>query len=158
MIVSLVAAVNALQLMASRIPYALSRDGFLPAVVGRVNAGGTPLPALLLGTAVSVTFVLTNTFETALALIAFFFVANYVLAFVTLFVLRIREPELERPFRVPAYPWVPGIVLLGSLGFLVAAVVSDTSNSLLALGLLAASWPVYWLLGRRASGRYTTMR
>jgi APA family basic amino acid/polyamine antiporter len=153
MIVSLVASVNALQLMASRIPYAMSRDGFLPPVLGRVNVGGTPVPSLLLGTAMAVAFVLTNTFNTALALIAFFFVANYVLAFITLFVMRRREPQRTRPFRVPAYPWIPGIVLLGSVGFLIAAVVSDTSNSLVALALLAASWPVYWLLGRRAPDR-----
>lgn len=153
MILSLIATVNALQLMASRVPYAMSRDGFLPSVLGRVNVGGTPVPALLLGTAVSVVFVLTNTFETALALIAFFFVANYVLTFTTLFVMRRRAPDLERPFRVPAYPWIPGIVLLGSIGFLVGALVSDTSNSLIALLFLAASWPVYWLLGRRAPVR-----
>ncbi len=153
MIFSLIATVNALQLMASRVPYAMSRDGFLPAVLGRVNVGGTPVPSLLLGTAISVIFVLTNTFETALALIAFFFVANYVLTFTTLFVMRRRAPELDRPFRVPAYPWLPGIVLVGSVGFLVGAVVSDTANSLIALLFLAASWPVYWLLGRRASVR-----
>lgn len=148
MVVSLVAAVNAMQLMASRVPFAMSRDGLLPASVSRVNAGGTPTPALLLGTLLAAGFILTNTFETVLALLAFFFVASYALSFTSLFVLRRREPDLPRPFRVPGYPWVPGVALVGSLAFLVAAVASDRVHSLWALGLLALSLPA-WLLARR---------
>lgn len=148
MLVSLIAAVSASQLMASRIPFAMSRDRLFPALFGRVNAGGTPLPALLAGTVLAVAFIATNTFNTALALMAFFFVANYALTFTALFVLRRREPNAPRPFRVPLYPWVPGIALLGSLAFLVAAIVNDQDHSLLALAMLGLSWPAYWLTRR----------
>jgi basic amino acid/polyamine antiporter, APA family len=149
MILSLIAAVNALQLMASRVPFALSRDRLLPAPFGAVNRGGTPVPALLLSAAVTLSFIATNTFDTALALLAFFFVANYALCFTAVFVLRWREPGTPRPFRVPGYPWVPAIALAGSLAFLIGAVLSDRANSLLALALLAASLPVYLLVRRR---------
>jgi basic amino acid/polyamine antiporter, APA family len=143
MIVSLIAAVNALQLMASRVPFAMSRDGFLPARLHRVNAGGTPVPAMLLSTFVAVVFIATNTFDTALALLAFFFVANYALCFIAVFVLRFREPDSPRPFRIPGYPWVPALALAGSLAFLVAALFGDSANSMRALLLLAVSLPVY---------------
>lgn len=148
MLVSLMASINALQLMASRVPFAMSRDGMLPAVFQRVNPGGTPVPALLAGTVLALGFIATNTFNTVLALLAFFFVSNYALTFTGLFVLRRRAPDAVRPFRVPGYPWVPGLALLGSLAFLVAAVIGDRSNSLIALALLALNWPVYWLLRR----------
>jgi basic amino acid/polyamine antiporter, APA family len=143
MIVSLIAAVNALLLMASRVPFAMSRDGFLPALLQRVNAGGTPLPALLLSTVVGLLFIATNTFDSALALLAFFFVANYGLCFVAVFVLRIREPDAPRPFRIPGYPLVPALALGGSLAFLVAAILGDRANSVRSLVLLAVSLPVY---------------
>lgn len=143
MIVSLVAAVNALQLMASRVPYAMSSDGLLPALLHRVNAGGTPVPSLLAGTIVALLFVATNTVNTALALLAFFFVANYALCFVAVFVLRVREPDAPRPFRIPAYPLVPALALGGSLAFLLAALLGDRANSVRALLLLAASLPAY---------------
>jgi basic amino acid/polyamine antiporter, APA family len=143
MIVSLIAAVNALQLMASRVPFAMSRDGFLPARLHRVNAGGTPVPAMLLSTVVALVFIATNTFDTALALLAFFFVANYALCFIAVFVLRIREPDTPRPFRIPGYPWVPALALGGSLAFLVAALLGDSANSMRALLLLAVSLPIY---------------
>ena len=148
MIVSLLAAVNALLLMASRVTFAISRDGFLPKVFRRVNRGGTPTPALAAGTLLAITFIATNTFDTVLALLAFFFVGNYALVFTSFFVLRRREPDAPRPFRVPAYPWVPGLALAGSIAFLVAAVWGDRSNSLLALALLGMSWPAYWGIRR----------
>ena len=50
MLLSLVATINALQLMASRVPFAMSRDRLLPAVFQRVNPGGTPVPALIAST------------------------------------------------------------------------------------------------------------
>jgi len=146
MLVSLLASINALQLMASRVPFAMSKDGMLPAVFQRVNPGGTPVPALLAGTVLALVFITTNTFQTVLALLAFFFVSNYALTFTGLFVLRRRAPDAMRPFRVPGYPWVPGLALLGSLAFLVAALIGDRTNSLIALAMLALSWPVYWIL------------
>lgn len=152
MIVSLIASVNALLLAASRIPYAMSRDRLMPAALGTVNAGGTPVNALLAGTALALVLILTGTFATVVALLAFFFVANYVLVFTSLFVQRRRAADLPRPFRVPLYPFVPGLALAGSLAFLVASIFSDRDNSLMAMALLLASWP-FWRLLTLAAAR-----
>lgn len=153
MIVSMLAAVNAMQLMASRVPLAMSRDGLLPAAASGVNRGGTPVPALFLGTAVTVLFIVTNTFETVLALLAFFFVANYALSFTSVFVLRRTEPDTPRPYRVIGYPWTTGLALAGSVGFLAASFVGDRANSLRALLLLAASLPVFLVVRRKTRAR-----
>jgi APA family basic amino acid/polyamine antiporter len=142
-VVSLLASVNALQLMASRIPYAMSRDRLMPSLLQRVNTGGTPVPALLASTMVALAFILSGTFDTVLALLAFFFVANYALTFAALFVKRRREPDTPRPFRVPGYPLVPALALASSLVFLAAAIWSDRVHSLFALLLLGLSWPAY---------------
>ena len=81
MLLSLVATINALQLMASRVPFAMSRDRLLPAVFQRVNPGGTPVPALVASTVIALVCIATNTFNTLLAMLAFLFVANYALVF-----------------------------------------------------------------------------
>lgn len=148
MVISLLAAVNAIVLMASRIPFAMSTDDLAPAGLSSVNRGGTPVPSLLLSTALSVGFIVTNTFDTVLALLAFFMVANYLLVFVAFFVRRRTDPDAPRPFRVPAYPVVPALALLGSTAFLVAAVWGDARNSLVAIGLLGLSWPLSKLAER----------
>lgn len=151
MIVSMLAAVNANVMMGSRVPVAMSRDGLLPERVTHVNARGTPTPSLFLGSAVALIFVVTNTFDSVLALLAFFFVANYALSFSSVFVLRWLEPATERPYRVLGFPWTTGIALVGSIAFLVAAVIGDRANSLRSLLLLAASVPIY--LAVRPKGR-----
>ena len=97
-IVSLVSALNAYQLMTPRVLYRLSTFGFFSA--GRyVNRGGTPAVALWLSTAVILALVLTGTVQIVLAVTAFFFVAQYALAFLSLFILRRKEPDTPRPFR-----------------------------------------------------------
>lgn len=150
MIVSLIASVNALVLMASRIPFAMSRDGLLPDALQRVNPGGTPVPAMWTSIVVALALIATNTFNTMIALLAFMFVANYAVTFTTFFVLRRRRPDAPRPFQVPLYPVVPALALLGSLGFIVAALIGDTTHSLLALALVGISWPVYRVFRRNA--------
>jgi APA family basic amino acid/polyamine antiporter len=129
----------------------MSRDGLCAGQAARVNAGGTPTVALFASTAVAVLFILSGTFERVVAVLAFFFVINYTVSFISVFVLRRREPELPRPYRAWGYPWTTGLALAGSLAFLAGAVRSDTRNSVYALLLLSASYPVFVAL-RRLSG------
>jgi APA family basic amino acid/polyamine antiporter len=142
-IVSLPSAVNACLLMASRTLYAVSREGLGIPFATRINTGGTPVTALLLSAVVSLGFLATGTFNSIIAIAAFFFVADYALSFIAVFVLRWREPQAARPYRAVAHPWTTGIVLLGSLAFLVSAIAADRKNSLFALGIVIVSYPVF---------------
>jgi basic amino acid/polyamine antiporter, APA family len=148
MIISALGAASANTLIAPRVIHAMAQDGFMPRRVAEVNSGGTPTVATVASTAVALAFIATGTFDRALALIAFFFVANYLLSFVTVFVLRRREPETPRPYRAWGYPWTTGIAAAGSLAFLVGQCLGDTRNSLWSLALLGASYPLY-LAARR---------
>jgi basic amino acid/polyamine antiporter, APA family len=150
MIVALLSAINSNHLMASRVLFAMSRDGLFHRRGTTVNRGGTPTVALLLSASVAVLFIVFGrTFEKVITLLAFFFIANYTLSFLSLFVLRVREPERPRPYRAWGYPWTTAVALIGSLAFLVGAVASDTRNSLQALVVLAASYPVFAVLRSR---------
>lgn len=150
-IVSMLSAINALTLMAPRVLYAMGDDGLIPAA-RRVDGRGTPTVALASSTIVTLALVATGTVNAVLALAAFFFVVNYAISFSAVFVLRRREPTLKRPYRAWGYPWSTGIVLLGSLAFLAAAIATDTRNALYSLALLALGFPVF-LMMRRSSSR-----
>ena len=139
----LLSSANALLLMSSRVPVAMSRDRLFPGAASGVDARGTPVLALVASAGVSVLFVVTGAFDAVLALAAFFFVLNYVVSFSALFLLRQREPQAARPYRAWGYPWTTGLALVVSIVFLVSAVASDTQHSLWALGALAVSYPVY---------------
>ncbi len=145
--VSMLASVNGNTLTAPRILFAMSRDRLFWRQATKVNKGGTPTMALLLSTLMAEMMIFfSGTFEKLLAAIAFFFVIDYTITFLSVFVLRRREPDMPRPYRAWGYPWTTGLALAGSLAFLVGAVASDTANSLFALILLAASYPTFLLL------------
>lgn len=148
LVIGLLSAVNALVLMGSRVAYAMSADGLFPRAGAAVNAGGTPTVALAASVGVALAFIATGTIDAIIAVLAFFFVANYILAFASVFVLRRREPETPRPYRAWGYPWTTGLAIAGSVAFLAGAVASDTTNSVYALALLAASYPAYLIASR----------
>jgi len=142
-LLSILSGMNACVLMAPRIMLAMSRDRLLPGAFETVNAGGTPTVAHWTSIGVAAGFIVSGTFNTVLALCAFFFVANYLMSFLSVFALRRKEPDTPRPFRVPGYPFTTGLAVLGSLAFLAGSVVSDWSNSWKSVLLLALSYPVY---------------
>lgn len=145
-IVSMLSTINANHLMATRVLFAMGCDGLVTRQASMVNAGGTPTIALFLSAAVAVLFIiLGQTFEKVVTVLAFFFVANYALSFISVFVLRWREPEKDRPYRAWGYPWTTGIALIVSVLFLAGAIAGDSKNSIYALLLLAVSYPVFRL-------------
>jgi amino acid transporter len=146
-IVSMLSGINALHLMATRVIFGMSRDGLFTTRAAVVNKGGTPSVALWLSALVAILFIIFGkTAGQVITIVSFFFVANYVLSFISLFVLRRREPEKPRPYRAWGYPWTTGLALIGSVLFLAGAVAGDTWNSVYALLLLAVSYPVFQLI------------
>ena len=154
-VIALLSSVNAFLPMCSRILFAMSTDGLFARIGARVNAGGTPTVALALSALVAVAFILTGTFAAVIALLAVFFVANYVLSFIALIRLRRTAPDAPRPYRAWGYPWTTLIALAGSLAFLVATVVGDPATAAKALVVLLASAPVYLAVRRARTVRRT---
>jgi APA family basic amino acid/polyamine antiporter len=145
MVISMLSCLNANQLFCSRTLYAMSADGLFFRQAAKVNKGGTPTIALLLSTIAGVIFVIWS-FERVIAMLSFFFVANYTLTYTSLFVLRKREPQMNRPYRAWGHPWTTGIALGGSALFLIGSMVTDRQNAPWALGILILSYPVYRLM------------
>lgn len=142
-IAALPSAVNACILMSSRTLFSMSRDGLGIPIASRLSPKGTPMISLVASGLVALAFIATGTFENMIGVAAFFFVANYATSFLGLIRLRLREPDRPRPYRTFGYPWTTVLVFVGSLAFLVSAVVADHRNSLFALGILVISYPVF---------------
>src|SRR5690349_24740648 len=128
---------NALVMSYSRLPLAMARDGMLPKVFAktgkRTNAPWVAIVVCATGWALC----LGLGFQRLITLDIMLYGASLMLEFVTLVVLRIREPELKREFRVPG--GLPGAILVGlfPLGLLLLALVKSGSETVLGLnGLL----------------------
>jgi APA family basic amino acid/polyamine antiporter len=145
MIISMLSCVNSNLLFSSRTLHGMSCDGLFFRRVALVNPGGTPALSLLLSTLVSLVFVL-GSFERVIAMLSFFFVTNYMLTFTSLFVLRKREPQMNRAYRAWGYPWTTAIALGASIVFLIASITTDRENAPLALAMLVLSYPVFRVL------------
>ncbi|MEO8032784.1 MAG: APC family permease [Gemmatimonadota bacterium] len=147
-LISLISAANAIILMVQRIPCSMARDGLAPARLGDLNAGGTPALSLLVTWAATVALIASGTFQRAIAIAAFYYVLQYAVAFVSVIVMRWREPDAPRPYRAWGYPVVPVLLTIIAILFMVGVYIGDRTNTLLSLGLLGLSYPAYLAVKR----------
>ena len=135
-LVSLLGLINTVVMAAPRILYGLGRDGLMPGFAATVSPSGTPTPALLITTATAGALVLAGSFDHLLGMGAFLYVGLPLSGVAAQLLLRRRQPDLPRPFLSWGFPATPLLVGLVSLAFLAGALLNDTTDSLLALGLV----------------------
>jgi len=91
-------------------------------------------------------FIASGKFEDIIAVAVILVALMYCVNYLAVFVLRARDPQMNRPFRAWGYPLTTGLVLLGSLAFLVADLHDDPHGALRAAVLLCVAIPVYaWM-------------
>ncbi|AEE48493.1 ethanolamine permease [Haliscomenobacter hydrossis] len=135
----LIASFHSIILGYSRQLFALARGGYLPRGLARIHPRfHTPHVALIVGGIVGIIAVCSGTTQQLIVLSALGAVVMYVMSMVSLFVLRRKEPDLERPFRAPFYPIFPAIALFLSVICLLAIVVYNFWLSVLFFVLLGA--------------------
>ena len=143
---------NALVLSYSRVPMAMAVDGLLPRALARVDPrSGAPWVSIL-ACALAWSFSLSLGFERLVELDVMLAGLSIVLEFAALAALRVREPALPRPFRIPG--GLAGTVLVGvpPAVLLAAAIARNiaeqglTRGLLLGLALVAAGPVVHYLM------------
>ena len=145
-----VGAIGNLGLMtSSRIVFATARDGILPRRLARVSRLGTPLAAMTVASLGTAALLWSGTYLTLSETSSSLAQGVFVLVTLATIGLRRREPDLERPFRVPFYPWSIWFVLLLNLALLAVFVVQDPFDALLGYGLVALLSAGYLLFARR---------
>jgi ethanolamine permease len=117
----MVSSYNGMIYAVSRQSFSLGRAGYLPRILGQVHAERrTPVVSIIFWSLVAAGFVVWGYFNEAAVVVAVL-TCNltaliwYVLAMICLFILRKKEPNLPRPFKVPLYPVLPAAVIVMSL-------------------------------------------
>jgi amino acid transporter len=147
---------NALMMSYTRVPYALTEEKLLPKVVALKTRAGVPWVSVVL-CSVGWALALRMSFERLISIDLVLYGAALVLEFVALVVLRVKEPELARPFRVPGGLWGTVAVGVGPtllIAFALWAARSERLAGLPALGfaaIVAAAGPMVYLVVRGVS-------
>jgi amino acid transporter len=131
--ISVIGQVNSLTMSYSRVPLAMAEDNLAPSILRRVSANGSPWCALLLCGTIW-TMALSLSLERILLMDILLYGASLSLEFVALIVLRIKQPDLARPFRVPGGLAGAVVVSVFPCALLVLAAVLNHQEKIGAIG------------------------
>jgi APA family basic amino acid/polyamine antiporter len=116
----------------TRIAYALSRSNLLPSIFKKIHPRyQIPYTSLALTTLLAIIFVLTRYIDFIVYAIALGYIVTAIMVVLALMRLRKTEPQLYRPFKVPAYPYIPIVAIL-TLAFMLVTLSAES----LVLGVI----------------------
>ena len=159
--VAALTSINATMIVGARTNYAVGRDWPLLSALGRWDGGrGVPLNALLAQSAFALALILLGVaarggFQTMVDYTAPVFWTFFLLCTIALIVLRVREPQAERPFRVPLYPVLPLAFAAVCLYMLWSSLAYVRVGALAGVGVLVLGALLMWAIdgaGQRAGG------
>jgi APA family basic amino acid/polyamine antiporter len=143
-LVSTFGCLSATILYSSRIYLPMARDGVFFRALGTVHPRHhTPDRSLWAQSLWAVLLTLSGTYEQIYTYVIFAALLFHVATAAAVIVLRRRRPELERPYRVFAYPWVPLLFILASMLLVGNTLAEKPVESLIGLALLAIGVPAY---------------
>jgi len=152
MAISAISAMNGSMLTGARVPYAVANDGLAPRVLATVAEGArVPVVSVLVQGGLAVAYVQLGGFNELTDAVVFASWLFYGLNAGTVLLLRMREPDRERAFRVPGFPIVPVIFMALAFLLLVNTIWTAPRVSALGLSTTALGMIVYFALYRRHS-------
>jgi APA family basic amino acid/polyamine antiporter len=144
-IISTFGALNGSILTTARIHYAMAKTKMFFSPLAKIHPRfATPSTSLIVQGSWSAILVLSGTFDTITDYVIFAAWLFYGLGAFGVFVLRKKMPDRPRPYKVWGYPFTPAIFVLFSTLFLINTIVSDTSNAMIGLVLIALGMPIYF--------------
>ncbi len=153
--VSIAGAASSMIWAGPRVYFQMARDGVVPELFSRHTRSGAPAASILLQSSWITVLLLTGSFEQLVIYSGVALALFTALAVGAVVVLRVREPELPRPYRVALYPWLPLTYAAISLGIALYATLERPIEALASFATIGAGVPLYALWTRRA-GRGAT--
>lgn len=146
-LISVYGAINGYTLTGMRIPFAMASEDALPfsqhlKKISRRTY--VPYFAGLVEFGIALIMMFMGSFDTLTDMLVFVMWIFNVMLFIALFILRRREPQLKRPYRVPGYPVIPIIAIIGGLFILVVTILTQLGLAITGLILTGIGIPVYY--------------
>lgn len=148
-LISVYGAVNAFMLTGMRTPYILAQDNLLPFSnkIGKANIHtGVPVLGAIIVDTIAIIMILLGNFTVLTDMLVFVMWTFNTMLSIAVIILRKREPELKRPFKVPWYPLIPLISILGGIFIVVSTIINQFGLSLIGIGLTILGLPIYYYM------------
>jgi APA family basic amino acid/polyamine antiporter len=141
----LVSTVSAMTLAGPRVLQVIGEDFKALSSLSRTNDDGIPVTAIYVQSALAILFVMSSTFESILVFAGFTLALNSFATVMGVFVLRWKQPDLDRPYRTFLYP-LPPLIYLGLTGWTLWFVLMNRPvEGLFGLGIIGSGLIVYFL-------------
>jgi len=151
-LVSVYGALNGYTMTGIRVPFALAlKDEFPFSKYLKKLSHKTKIPyiAAIVQLVIACIMMTLGTFDLLTDMLIFVMWSFSMLLFAAVFILRKRAPEMPRPYKVPLYPWVPLIAMLGGGFILVMTLVTTPGLALTGIGVTVIGVPVYYYMQKK---------
>ncbi|SCI21371.1 MULTISPECIES: APC family permease [unclassified Romboutsia] len=144
-LISVFGTLNGFILTGGRIPYTMACEGKIPFsnLFSKLNKNGVPINGIWMIVGLAVLYSLTGQFNLLSDLAMFTIWIFYTMLFAGVIKLRKTRPDMKRPYKVPLYPVVPIIAIIGGAFIVISTLMSQTQNAVLGIFITLLGLPVY---------------
>ena len=151
--ISILGALNETILTASRVYYAMAKDGVFFRKLAEVHPRfKTPAVSIVAGSVWSAVLAVSGTFEQLFTYTIFSGWMFYCLAASSIFVYRKKWPDRPRPYSVPAYPWTPLLFILAAVALVINTIAAEPKTAMIGLLIVFLGAPAYLFWRSRHRG------
>jgi APA family basic amino acid/polyamine antiporter len=145
---SLAAIVNLQTMAAPRITFRMARNGALPPALAAVAPGGSPRLGVVVAMVAGVLFAATGSYESIVRIYAPWSIGTILIVCLAAIRLRIAEPDLPRPWKMPLFPWIAVGAALIQAALIAVVVRDDPWDGLLSALAALAPVPIYLIFAK----------
>jgi len=135
---------NGIILSGARVYYAMSKEGLFFKKAGELNKNDVPGFALIVQAVWASLLCLSGTYGDLLDYVTFASLLFYIITIAGIFILRKKEPDAERPYKVTAYPILPILYIVLALSICIILLITKPQNTWSGLFIVLLGLPVYY--------------
>jgi APA family basic amino acid/polyamine antiporter len=148
--ISTFGCLNGIILSGARVYFAMAKDKLFFKQAAKLNKNDVPANSLFFQGIWACILVLSGSYGQLLDYVIFAVLIFYILTVSGIFVLRIKKPDMERPYKVFGYPFVPTVYLIFAVVVTGSLLIYKTEFSLRGLFMVLLGIPVYFLINKKS--------
>ncbi len=136
---------NGLIMAGPRVYYAMAKDGLFFSRIGEINRKGVPGYAIMVQGIWSILLCLSGSYGNLLDYVIFAVLIFFTLTILAIFILRVKRPDIPRPYKAFGYPVIPSIYILATVSIMIILLIYKPNYTFPGLGIVILGIPVFYL-------------